>query len=337
MRNMKLRAMLVACIFGLLQSVHGFWDGEKWWYVEHQFEYADATFQVNKAYSGSGVTDYKLTMKTLEDDVRGLRVAFQWIFGDGTYKGMVFQLKIPESGEKEAGKVLEGMNKARYYPNPNNNAQTEYIKNIVAGEYVTEEEPDVVNLVTRINVDGDLDGTKVELSFRVNGHEPLGKTRFWMAWEQYEEDVSCVSMGTCISTERVIVPEEPFDYFNGEDFGNALSRAFILGCYWTMEGAGVFGLIGLPVNLLAYVVMNTYLTLMTISGFWKFSIAARGGFDEDQAAYYSFQNWFLEQLLYWDIGTKLLSTVLLLMTLVPVIGPIFGVVYLLIIEPLITL
>lgn len=196
---------------------------------------------------------------------------------------MVFQLKIPESGEKEGGKVLEAMNQAQYYPNPNNEAQTHYLRNIVAGNYVTDEEPDIVNVVTRINRNGDFDGTELEISFRVNGHEPLGQNRFWMAWEQYDEYVKCIPLDTCLTTERVIVRDVPFTYYNGENFGNSVGRQFLVSCYWIIEGSGVFWILGTPLNLFIYLLMNLYVQFVTFIGFFTIIVAAGGGFEEEQA------------------------------------------------------
>lgn len=53
-----------------------FWDGQKLWYQEQVFTMEDAKFEVNKAYSGDGYTQYDFKLKKLEKEIRGLRVAF---------------------------------------------------------------------------------------------------------------------------------------------------------------------------------------------------------------------------------------------------------------------
>lgn len=155
--------------------------------------------------------------------------------------------------------------------------QTEYLKNILVGDYVLDEEPDIVDIVTRINRNGDLDGTVVEISFRVNAHEPVGKNRFWMAWEQYDEYVACIATNTCLVKDRAILRPTPFEYYNGKNFGNSIDRKFVSGGYWIMEGAGLFWFFGSPVSFLAYFLINAYVQIVTIIGFFTTIIAGSGG------------------------------------------------------------
>ena len=251
---------------------------------------------------------------------------------------MVFQLKVPDSGTKEGGKVLEQMNKAKVYQNPNDAVQTEYVKNLIAGNYMLDEEPDIIDLVTKINRDGDSEGTVVDLSFRVNSHEPLGATKFWMAWEEYDEYPTCLASDTCLRSDRVTMQQYPFKFYNAENFGNMIDRGFLMTSYWIIEGTGIFWLLGTPVNLLMYIIMNAYVQIVTFVGFFVAIIAATGGYEEEQRLYYTIENWFLELVVYWSTGTFLFST--LLFTLVnglPILGPIIGVILVLAVDPLVVL
>ena len=126
------------------------------------------------------------------------------MLADGTYKGMVFQLTIPSKGYKEGGKILERYQKAEFYPNKNSAALTSYLKELVVGEYLLDEEPTISHLLVYVNRAGDADGTLVHISFRVQGHEPKGNNRFWMAWQQYNEYDACVATDTCLIRSRVI-------------------------------------------------------------------------------------------------------------------------------------
>lgn len=77
---------------------------------------------------------------------------------------------------------------------------------------------------------------------------------------------------------------------------------------------------------------------MTFIGFFTILVAAGGAYSEEQTELYSFGNWFLELVLYWSGGTFLFSSLLFgLVNFVPFVGPILGVVLVLMIEPLITL
>lgn len=116
------------------------------------------------------------------------------------------------------------MNKAEYYPNSNDAVQTEYLKNIIIGNYVLDEEPDIVNLITKINRDGESDGTVVELSFRANSHEPLGNTKLWMGWEEYNEYPTCLDSDTCLRPDRVVMQSYPYEYYNSENYGNMIDK-----------------------------------------------------------------------------------------------------------------
>lgn len=49
--------------------------------------------------------------------------------------------------------------------------------------------------------------------------------------------------------------------------------------YWIIEGSGIFWLLGTPVNLLLYIIMNTYVQIVTFVGFFTVIIAATGGYD----------------------------------------------------------
>ena len=80
---------LIACF--CIQGTQAIWDGEKLWYVEHQFKYEDAVMEVNKGYLGGNYTQYDWKLAKLDDGLRGLRVAFQWAFANGTNSGLIFQ------------------------------------------------------------------------------------------------------------------------------------------------------------------------------------------------------------------------------------------------------
>ena len=73
-----------------------FWDGSKWWFVEHQFKYEDATFEINKMYSSESTTEYKFTLKSIPEDKRNFRLAIQWVRSNDQYLGMMFEMIVPD-------------------------------------------------------------------------------------------------------------------------------------------------------------------------------------------------------------------------------------------------
>lgn len=177
----------------------------------------------------------------------------------------------------------------------------------------------------------------MDISFRVKSIEPLGISRFWMAWEQYDPDVNCVTTDTCLTTERVTVRDTPFRYLHTEKFTDAISRPFIVVCLWIIAGAGLFGLLGAPVNVIVYLMMNIYVQFTTFLSFFKFIESANGGFFDETTKFYTFQNWVLEMVMFWSGGTLISTSYLLaLVSFVPVLGPLFGVVLILAITPILT-
>lgn len=108
--------------------------------------------------------------------------------------------------------------------------------------------------------------------------------------------------------------------------------------YWIIEASGVFWLLGTPVNLLIYLVMNAYVQIVTFVGFFVAIIAATGGYEVEQRKVYTLENWFLELVFYWSGGTLFFSTLLFtLVNTLPILGPIIGVVMVLAVEPLVVL
>lgn len=255
---------------------HAFWEEDQWWYIEHQFSYENATFQINKQYIYGNQTVYTFKLNKLDDGYQGIRVGFQWVMADGNYTGMVFQMKIPETGIKSNG-MLEKIQESHFYPNQNNGALTEYIKQKIIGNYLKDdqEELDIKDIEVYVNRNGDFDGTKLQITFKRDGHETLGQNKFWMAWEQYNaQGGNCETTGTCLSLERVKVRDRPFIYYNGVEFGDWVARQFIMTSYWIIGVAGLFGIFGLPLNLLVWSVLNLlYFPLFNFVSFFTVLIA----------------------------------------------------------------
>lgn len=93
-----LSKVYMICILYCMTMVSAFWDGNKWWFIEHHFKLGYATFEINKIYQSNGFTKYDFKLKDLPEDKGNLRVAFQWLRSDDTYQGMFFELRVPEKG-----------------------------------------------------------------------------------------------------------------------------------------------------------------------------------------------------------------------------------------------
>lgn len=72
-----------------------------------------------------------------------------------------------------------------------------------------------------------------------------------------------------------------------------------MNCYWIITASSLFWLLGTPLNLLIYFLMNLYMQWLSFINFFKILIAAGGGYEDEQGKMYSLWNYILQMLIYW--------------------------------------
>jgi hypothetical protein len=70
--------------------------------------------------------------------------------------------------------------------------------------------------------------------------------------------------------------------------------------------------------------LNIYMDYEVIYHFVVASFAVAGWYDPEQNDFYSYFNWLVESVLYWSVGTHLVTYAMLLNSLLPLIGPVFN-------------
>lgn len=195
----------------------------------------------------------------------------------------------------------------------------------MGGENISTNRPEITIEEQLLTADNEGSRT-LTLRWRKTGHEPIGLNKMWWAYVQYESGVSCHKDNTanCFTKDTIISKKDGYDYYNVLTFAelNLISRDQLMTIYWTLYAFSNFWIIGTPVQLILTLGVNFFMAFNMLYNYQI--ILASDQFNDAQTEAFSFWNWVWESVLFWGLGSTIVTWSMTILTLIPIFGPTCG-------------